>query len=131
MDDRIRESWFSSEGDDAAWGTQPFSTMTLLSKTRFAPSYDAGSAAIGRIWRVPYPSRFGRDALCCDTFISSFEEPSSATRIRLVNVRLDSLPPNLPVAPSSFLLFPPFCIGQAADWLLVTLTQFLKKMLRF
>jgi tyrosyl-DNA phosphodiesterase 2 len=76
MGDRIRGSWFSREGDDAAWGTQPFSMMTLLSKTRFTPFYDPSNAVLGSIWRALYPSRFDRDALCCDIFIPSFEESS-------------------------------------------------------
>ncbi|KAJ5806868.1 hypothetical protein N7474_010460 [Penicillium riverlandense] len=107
MDDRIRGSWFSSEGDEAAWGTQRFSMMTLLSKTRFAPSDDASNAVLGPIWRVRYPSRYGRDALCCDIFIPSLEE-SSATRIRLVNVHLDSLPIQPSCRPQQLSIVSPF-----------------------
>ncbi|KAE8377730.1 Endonuclease/exonuclease/phosphatase [Aspergillus bertholletiae] len=79
-DERIRGSWFSSKRDDTAWGKQSFATMTLLSKTCFA------LAALGPIWRVAYPSHFGRDALCCDLF-----PLPNRRRIRLVNVHLDSL----------------------------------------
>lgn len=95
-DDRIRESWLSSERDDAAWGKQSFATMTLMSKARFAldPVSRIGNAILGPLWRVEYPSHFERDALCCDIFVPSFQSPgpSSPTRIRLVNVHLDSLP---------------------------------------
>ncbi|CAG7944373.1 unnamed protein product [Penicillium olsonii] len=98
-DERIRESWISSECDDTAWGRQSFTTITLMSKTRFGRDADSGTnkAILGPVWRVKYPSRFDRDALCCDTFVpSSNSKPgsksSSATRIRLVNVHLDSLP---------------------------------------
>lgn len=40
--------------------------------------------SLGPVWRVKYLSRFSRDALCCDIFLS-------ASRIRLINVHLDSL----------------------------------------
>ncbi|KAJ5206560.1 Endonuclease/exonuclease/phosphatase [Penicillium cf. griseofulvum] len=68
--DRIRGSWFSSERDDTSWGIH---SCTFC-----------------------YPSHFDRDALCCDIFAFSPREPepSSTTRIRLVNVHLDSLPMN-------------------------------------
>ncbi|KAI1109962.1 hypothetical protein F5Y14DRAFT_430735 [Nemania sp. NC0429] len=47
--------------------------------------------------RVRYPSRFGRDALCCDIFVPAVGTTSSHVasqhiRIRLINVHLDSLP---------------------------------------
>lgn len=98
--DRIRGSWLSSECDDTAWGKQAFATITLVNKARFASNAESGTnnAALGPIWRVKYPSHFDRDALCCDIFVLSQTEPaseskpSSATRIRLVNVHLDSLP---------------------------------------
>jgi tyrosyl-DNA phosphodiesterase 2 len=50
----------------------------------------AYSVSLGAIWRIALPSRFERDALCCDLLVN----PSSrcATRIRLANVHLDSLP---------------------------------------
>jgi tyrosyl-DNA phosphodiesterase 2 len=97
-DDRIRGSWFSSECDDRAWGNQSFATMTLLSRKRFA-SVDSQttpcSARLGPIWRVSYPSRFGRDALCCDIFTLSPNNSSTRlTRTRLINIHLDSLPIN-------------------------------------
>ncbi|KAJ5998787.1 Endonuclease/exonuclease/phosphatase [Penicillium sp. IBT 35674x] len=96
QEDRIRRSWFSSERDDRAWGKQSFATMMLMSKARFArdPATTIGNAVLGPLWRMKYPSHFDRDALCCDMFVSSIGEPgpSSPTRIRLINVYLDSLP---------------------------------------
>ncbi|KAJ5700872.1 Endonuclease/exonuclease/phosphatase [Penicillium malachiteum] len=93
-DERIRESWISSEPGDSAWGSRPFSTMTLLSKSRFTLRSDSAirSIARGLVWRVNYPSRFGRDALCCDLILPPRGPGQSGTRIRLANVHLDSLP---------------------------------------
>ncbi|OJI80473.1 hypothetical protein ASPTUDRAFT_78529 [Aspergillus tubingensis CBS 134.48] len=85
-DERVRELWLSSEYDDTSWGDQSFAVMTLLAKARFTTN-----AAIGPIWRVKFPSHFARDALCCDIFVASSKEPGP-TRLRLVNVHLDSLP---------------------------------------
>lgn len=86
-DERVRSSWIASEGDDRVWGAQPFATMTLLLKT--------SPAVPGPIWRVSYPSYFGRDALLCDLFVGSqdqeFESESARLRLRLANVHLDSL----------------------------------------
>lgn len=47
-------------------------------------------ARLGTVWRITYPSRFGRDALCCDIFTS--RDGQESYRIRLINVHLDSLP---------------------------------------
>jgi tyrosyl-DNA phosphodiesterase 2 len=59
--------------------------MMLLSKDRF------NSSSLGPVWRVKYPSRFGRDALCCDASVPS--SPSNETsQLRLINVHLDSHP---------------------------------------
>ncbi|KAL2760652.1 hypothetical protein ACRALDRAFT_205431 [Sodiomyces alcalophilus JCM 7366] len=93
-DERVRRSWFSSECDDRAWSTQFIATVTLLSRQRFAPmgsGTKTGRARLGRVWRVPYPSRYDRDALCCDIFVPSPDSPRSLTRTRLINVHLDSL----------------------------------------
>ncbi|UPK91554.1 hypothetical protein LCI18_002489 [Fusarium solani-melongenae] len=86
QDARIRESWFSTEADTTNWGGHMFATMMLVSKARFGPS------ALGPVWRVKFPSRFGRDALCSDMFVSSSTDDSSQiSRLRLINVHLDSL----------------------------------------
>lgn len=85
--EHIRTSWLSSEGDDRVWGPEPFTTMTLISKTSIALP--------GPIWRVSYPSYFDRDALFCDLFLplpcGQEESISRTRRIRLANVHLDSL----------------------------------------
>ncbi|POR38688.1 Uncharacterized protein TPAR_01111 [Tolypocladium paradoxum] len=100
-DIRIRQHWFSSDADAANWGGQGFGSLTLLSKMRFGyPKESSGRPTLGAVWRVRYPSRFGRDALCCDVFLPISTSPSTAAttaattaaRIRLVNVHLDSLP---------------------------------------
>ncbi|KAF5000864.1 hypothetical protein FGRMN_1473 [Fusarium graminum] len=82
-DPRIRQSWYSSEKDLTSWGGHLFATMTLLSKDRFT------SSNLGSQWRVKLPSRFDRDALCCDIFVPSL---SDGIQLRLINVHLDSLP---------------------------------------
>lgn len=96
----FREHWVSSEVDETNWAEVSFATMTLLSRSSFcglpgnpentpestsSSPADSGSG-ICPVWRVKYPSRFKRDALCCDVFWGK------ETRIRLVNVHLDSLP---------------------------------------
>ncbi|KAK1767888.1 hypothetical protein QBC33DRAFT_514794 [Phialemonium atrogriseum] len=113
---RIRESWFSSEADLTNWrGGLPFATTTLLSRSRFGYGGDDRSrsrrATLGAVWRVKYPSRFRRDALCCDVFVPASAASASAatppppsdtasstttavpepSRVRLINVHLDSL----------------------------------------
>ncbi|RAK87424.1 endonuclease/exonuclease/phosphatase family protein [Aspergillus costaricaensis CBS 115574] len=83
----IRENWYSNEGDLSNYGGLAFITVILLSKASFSTdSQDPDKACLGPVWRVDYPSKFDRDALCCDIFM-----PQSATRVRLVNVHLDSL----------------------------------------
>lgn len=96
----FREQWISSEADETNWVDLPFATMTLLSHSSFgifsgngnnspkstpSSTADAGSGFCP-LWRVKYPSRFKRDALCCDIFWGT------ETRVRLINVHLDSLP---------------------------------------
>ncbi|KAJ3521005.1 hypothetical protein NM208_g13484 [Fusarium decemcellulare] len=93
-DPRIRKSWYSSEANTASWGGHLFATMTLLSKARFGCFNDEIlKATLGPVWRVKFPSRFDRDALCCDVYVSSpsSDNPSKPSRLRLVNVHLDSL----------------------------------------
>lgn len=100
QEDWVREDWISSEADETNWSGVQFATMTLLSRPRFTPISNpspgttpnsAWGFSLGPVWRVKYPSRFQRDALCCDVLWDR------TTRIRLVNVHLDSLPiqPNL------------------------------------
>ncbi|KAK3940470.1 tyrosyl-DNA phosphodiesterase 2 [Diplogelasinospora grovesii] len=99
----IRGRWYSSESGASVTGWprgQQFTTATFLSRDRFTNGGCGGggggssSSSIGPIWRTKYPSRFGRDALCCDVFLpsSSSGRREGTTRVRLVNVHLDSLP---------------------------------------
>jgi tyrosyl-DNA phosphodiesterase 2 len=89
----IQQHWQSTEADNSHFGKQFFATITLISKSCVATR----SISLGSVWRVPLPSRFGRDALCCDLLIN----PSSPrpTRLRLINVHLDSLPINPSLRP--------------------------------
>lgn len=105
QNDWVRESWISSEADDTNWADVPFATITLMSRSRFGATGNSNTSAgqgstnpmttedskhnsfsLGSVWRVKYPSRFNRDALCCDVLWNN------TARIRLINVHLDSLP---------------------------------------
>ncbi|KAK4033882.1 hypothetical protein C8A01DRAFT_49617 [Parachaetomium inaequale] len=109
----VRRAWFLSGADDAVFpaGQSSVTTVTLLSKARFSQSSSSSSPTSkknpGPVWRVKYPSRFGRDALCCDIFVPAAAPSSSSSstaqdgpggggvpvrRLRLINVHLDSLP---------------------------------------
>ncbi|KAH9918769.1 hypothetical protein B0H21DRAFT_781763 [Amylocystis lapponica] len=100
----VREAWLTSEADASRWEGQSFASMTLLSKARFGAGAGPTGETLGPLWRVKYPSRFGRYALCCDVLILSSWSSAAAlssspscltpTRVRLVNVHLDSLPIN-------------------------------------
>ncbi|KAK4145042.1 DNase I-like protein [Dichotomopilus funicola] len=98
----IRRNWLLSDANGVLPTNQQFTTITLLSRSRFSASPNTGP-----VWRVPYPSRFGRDALCAGIFLPSHthhsnrhptENPNLAMhnrhhhRVRLINVHLDSLP---------------------------------------
>jgi tyrosyl-DNA phosphodiesterase 2 len=83
----IRRGWFLSDADGVLPAGQSFQTITLLSKARFQ------SPKPGPVWRVKYPSRFARDALCCDVFVPRpVGSADDNVRLRLINVHLDSLP---------------------------------------
>ena len=80
----IREFWYSSEADTTNWGTWPFTNITLISKERFNMKPNPATkkndmAGLDRVWRVKYPSRFGRDALCCDILLPSTFPSSPGT----------------------------------------------------
>lgn len=68
----VRESFYSSQSPHVDTGI--FTTVTLISKD-LTPS---------KLNRVPFESRFQRDALCCDVKVGN-------GALRLVNVHLDSL----------------------------------------
>lgn len=94
----IPQSWYISDVDASAFGTQKFISITLISKL-WATTDDI---QLGAIWRVALPSRFGRDALCCDLILKSSSKQKLGkrpTRIRLINVHLDSLPINPSLRP--------------------------------
>lgn len=93
----LREHWYSSEADTTNWGKQAFANMTFVSRTRLTgPEH----AALSPIWRVKYPSRFERDALCCDILLPSQGGAAEGPlRLRLANVHLDSLPINPSLRP--------------------------------
>ncbi|KAJ5405244.1 hypothetical protein N7465_006528 [Penicillium sp. CMV-2018d] len=90
--ERIRASWFSSEHENTPC-RHSFTTMTLVSKTRFGSRHSSEMSrfALGPVWRVDFPSHFRRDVLFCDLFVPSSTD-ASTTRVRLANVHLDSLP---------------------------------------
>ncbi|KAI2726215.1 hypothetical protein CBS147332_3102 [Penicillium roqueforti] len=91
-DERIRGSWFSSAHENTPCRNS-FTTMTLVSKTRFGSRHGSETSrfALGPVWRVAFPSHFGRDALFCDLFVPSPTDASCTTRVRFANVHLDSL----------------------------------------
>ncbi|OIW23794.1 Endonuclease/Exonuclease/phosphatase family protein [Coniochaeta ligniaria NRRL 30616] len=97
-DSRIRKSWFLSHVNANGWEGNQYKSLTLLARSKFGQNYERPTrAALDSVWRIKYPSLFGRDGLCCDVFVpscpsaSSSEGPVSADmRVRLVNVHLDS-----------------------------------------
>lgn len=94
----IQQKWYISDIDASAFGTQKFISVTLVSKVWVATE----GILLGAIWRIPLPSRFGRDALCCDMLLNSSSEHipgKSSVRIRLINVHLDSLSINPSLRP--------------------------------
>ncbi|KAL2196289.1 hypothetical protein P885DRAFT_69865 [Corynascus similis CBS 632.67] len=72
----VRRNWILSDADAILPAHQLFTTITLLSKARFQ------NLTLGPVWRVNFPSRFGRDALCCDvSFLHSLPiQPSLRPR---------------------------------------------------
>ena len=72
--------------------------MTLVSRAWLSHS-GPNNVTLGPVWRVNYPSHFQRDALCCDVLLPSNGSTSSSSRVRLVNVHLDSLPINPSLRP--------------------------------
>ncbi|KAH6639889.1 Endonuclease/exonuclease/phosphatase [Boeremia exigua] len=93
----IRQDWYTSDADTYAFANQKFISITLMSKLWVAKE----NILLGAIWRIPLPSRFGRDALCCDVVLNSSTKQTGRQplRIRLINVHLDSLPINPSLRP--------------------------------
>jgi tyrosyl-DNA phosphodiesterase 2 len=93
-----QQNWYTSDANASAFGNQKFISITLVSKLWVATD----GILLGAIWRCSLPSRFGRDALCCDLIFNSSSEHTSGRssfRIRLINVHLDSLPINPSLRP--------------------------------
>ncbi|OJT08836.1 hypothetical protein TRAPUB_263 [Trametes pubescens] len=98
-DARVRVAFLTTDAEDeTAFENVPFATMTLLSNARFASSLEAPQEAtdgvegedkivLGRVSRIPLPSKYRRDALCVEVVRPS--APGSVAR--LINVHLDSL----------------------------------------
>jgi tyrosyl-DNA phosphodiesterase 2 len=89
----IQQDWYISDTNATTFGSQKFISITLVSKLWVATD----GILLGAIWRISLPSRFGRDALCCDLILNSSSKQTSGRssfRIRLINVHLDSLPIN-------------------------------------
>ncbi|KAL1801092.1 hypothetical protein ACET3X_001434 [Alternaria dauci] len=94
----IQQNWYMSDVDASTFGNQKFINITLVSKLWV----NTDSILLGAIWRVSLPSRFGRDALCCDLILNSSNKHTSgrgSLRIRLINAHLDSLPINPSLRP--------------------------------
>jgi tyrosyl-DNA phosphodiesterase 2 len=94
----IQQNWYTSDVNASAFGTQNFTSITLVSKNWVTTH----SIRLGAFWRTSLPSRFGRDALCCDLILNSSNKPTSGKSslwIRLINVHLDSLPTNPSLRP--------------------------------
>jgi tyrosyl-DNA phosphodiesterase 2 len=94
----IQQNWYTSDVNASAFGNQKFISITLVSKLWVATN----GILLGAIWRISLPSRFGRDALCCDLILNSSSKHTSgrrSLRIRLINVHLDSLPINPSLRP--------------------------------
>ncbi|PSN67292.1 hypothetical protein BS50DRAFT_388456 [Corynespora cassiicola Philippines] len=81
----VQQHYILSDVDNSKFRNQSFITVTLISKLCLSQN----SLALGSVWRLALPSRFERDALCCDLLLN---QSGKITRIRLVNVHLDSLP---------------------------------------
>jgi tyrosyl-DNA phosphodiesterase 2 len=94
----IQQNWYTSDANASTFGNQKFISITLVSKLWVATS----GISLGAIWGVSLPSRFGRDALCCDLVLNSSSKHTSgrsSLRIRLINVHLDSLQINPSLRP--------------------------------
>ncbi|KAG6827481.1 hypothetical protein H0H92_011612 [Tricholoma furcatifolium] len=95
---RVRSAFLVTDAEDqTSFEDVPFSSMTLLSSTRFASSpilkkesdEIKGDEAlmVRRVARVPLPSKYKRDALYIDIIFPT----APSTVFRLTNVHLDSL----------------------------------------
>ena len=82
----VFQSWHYFDSDVQQW------TPARATSTADDGGIPARDKDVGPVWRASFPSRFGRDALCCDIFTPSPNSFTRLTRTRLINVHLDSLP---------------------------------------
>lgn len=99
QDSRVRTAFLATDAEDeTAFENVPFATMTLLSNARFAsglePPQEPSTGVdgrdkimLGRVSRMPLPSKYRRDALCVEVVRPGVP----GTILRLINVHLDSL----------------------------------------
>lgn len=99
QDSRVRTAFLATDAEDeTAFENVPFATMTLLSNARFAsglePPQERSTGVdgrdkimLGRVSRMPLPSKYRRDALCVEVVRPGVP----GTILRLINVHLDSL----------------------------------------
>ncbi|CAG8760622.1 15473_t:CDS:1, partial [Acaulospora colombiana] len=97
-DARVRSTFLITDAEDqTSFENVPFTTMTLLSRARFAFGLDSpkedneieegGKFMLGHVSRIPLPSKYRRDAL----YVDIIPPTAPGTVFRFVNVHLDSL----------------------------------------
>ena len=87
----VKNNFYITDVDHTSWRTNTFGSVTLV---RRAPSPSGRPALqVASVYRLPYHSHMGRDALCCDILIDG------GIRMRAINVHLDSLNINPPLRP--------------------------------
>ncbi|KAL4079807.1 Endonuclease/exonuclease/phosphatase [Scleroderma citrinum] len=97
-DVRVRDAFLATDLEDqTSFEDVPFTTMTLLSRARFAFGLDSQKEGdrieggekfmLGRVSRVTLPSKYRRDAL----YVDIVPPTAPGTVFRFINVHLDSL----------------------------------------
>jgi len=97
-DARVRAAFVMTDAEDqTSFEDVPFATMTLLRSARFASGPDeqkegdgiegGGKFMLGRVSRVPLPSKYRRDAL----YVDIIPPTAPGTVFRLINMHFDSL----------------------------------------
>lgn len=78
-DSRIRDRWFLSHVTADGWGGHQYKSLTLMSRATFGREHELPTkTALGIVYRVKYPSLFGRDGLCCDVVVPGCPPTPSA-----------------------------------------------------
>ena len=98
-DARVRTAFLATDAEDqTSFENVPFATMTFLSNACFASGLNSkkkegdvveqgGKLMLGRVFRMKFPSKYKRDALCVDIL-----QPTAPGAVfRIINVHLDSL----------------------------------------